>query len=928
MDYTSIKVGQLPTAEISGSDYFPHEVAGLLKKATITDLATFINASEAVGFRAVSVSDGETLPATDKQEFILVGPGTYNNVGGGPTITVTEELNALVSNDTFWFVGVEIPIDAPPGNAIWGQIIGTLSNQTDLQNILNLKADLVDGKVPSSQLPSYVDDVIEVANYAALPVTGETGKIYITIDTEYIYRWSGSAYIRIVDEAAAWGTITGTLSNQTDLQSALNAKVDKSTTITINGTTYNLSSNRTWNVGTITGSGTSDFIPKFTSGTAIGDSSVFDNGESVIIGSSGTAGSKLFIYQPSLSLDGFRSFISDASAVGVSIKATNYGSGFLFAGNNASSQVFTVANNGDITGNKFIKTGGTSSQFLKADGSVDSSTYVPTSRTITINGTTYDLSANRTWTIGGGTWGSITGTLSDQTDLQSALDLKANDDEVVHLSGSETISGAKTFSSTLTGTIFQLQPNNTSGTNSNYIGQQMATNDSWKIYGNTIASDIGELVFELGDNAISSSGNGQRFRFFYNETGGTSGGVSKSPFILDYNDATFNANATFSGIVGVNNTTPSAFPSYANQLVIGDGSTSKGITIFSGTTGSAFLSFADGTSGDDVYRGGITYNHINNSMFFRTNAANRISISDGGIVTINPGSVINQGGKFNVSNAGAEGLEFWTATTTATNMIQSYDRSASAWNSIQYKALEHIFYGSGSERMRINSSGELLINTTTSTGAKLNIVGAITSTGSVSFASDSGNGFQLVSATDNNRGLYLGYTYSGNYGLIECIHQGVAYKNIVINPNGGNVGIAITNPSYKLQLGTDSAGKPNGGSWSNSSDLRLKENIKTIKNPLDKICSLRGVTFDWIDETEQGGVKNSGGFIADEVMEVFPEWVKEMDASEKQKEIIKDDKVKSLSLPFTFDAIVVESIKELNEIIKELKAEIEILKNK
>ena len=35
-----------------------------------------------------------------------------------------------------------------------------------------------DGKVPSSQLPSYVDDVVEVANYAALPVTGETGKIY------------------------------------------------------------------------------------------------------------------------------------------------------------------------------------------------------------------------------------------------------------------------------------------------------------------------------------------------------------------------------------------------------------------------------------------------------------------------------------------------------------------------------------------------------------------------------------------------------------------------------------------------------------------------------------------------------------------------------------------------------------------------------
>jgi hypothetical protein len=53
------------------------------------------------------------------------------------------------------------------------------------------------GKVPSNQLPSYVDDVIEVANYAALPGTGETGKIYITISDSKTYRWSGSAYVEI-----------------------------------------------------------------------------------------------------------------------------------------------------------------------------------------------------------------------------------------------------------------------------------------------------------------------------------------------------------------------------------------------------------------------------------------------------------------------------------------------------------------------------------------------------------------------------------------------------------------------------------------------------------------------------------------------------------------------------------------------------------
>ena len=53
------------------------------------------------------------------------------------------------------------------------------------------------GLVPASQLPSYVDDVLEFANVAALPAVGETGKIYVAIETGIIYRWSGSQYIAI-----------------------------------------------------------------------------------------------------------------------------------------------------------------------------------------------------------------------------------------------------------------------------------------------------------------------------------------------------------------------------------------------------------------------------------------------------------------------------------------------------------------------------------------------------------------------------------------------------------------------------------------------------------------------------------------------------------------------------------------------------------
>ena len=53
------------------------------------------------------------------------------------------------------------------------------------------------GKVPAAQLPSFVDDVLEAANLAAFPASGETGKIYVALDTGKTYRWSGSAYVEI-----------------------------------------------------------------------------------------------------------------------------------------------------------------------------------------------------------------------------------------------------------------------------------------------------------------------------------------------------------------------------------------------------------------------------------------------------------------------------------------------------------------------------------------------------------------------------------------------------------------------------------------------------------------------------------------------------------------------------------------------------------
>lgn len=75
------------------------------------------------------------------------------------------------------------------------------------------KADLVDGKVPASQLPSYVDDVLEVAE---LPASGEPGKLYVVTGTNAVYRWSGSGFVE-VSPSRDWSGELAAKRDRTDL---------------------------------------------------------------------------------------------------------------------------------------------------------------------------------------------------------------------------------------------------------------------------------------------------------------------------------------------------------------------------------------------------------------------------------------------------------------------------------------------------------------------------------------------------------------------------------------------------------------------------------------------------------------------------------------------------------------------------------------
>lgn len=152
------------------------------------------NASQRVVTRKVATA-GQTRFASDSGYATgyvdvivngsdLVAGVDFNETGDGINIDLVE---ACAADDN-----VKIVAYIPRG-------LSDGYTKPEANTLLALKADLVAGKIPSSQLPAYVDDVLEYANLAAFPATGSAGIIYVAQDTNNCYRWSGSAYIVLTD---------------------------------------------------------------------------------------------------------------------------------------------------------------------------------------------------------------------------------------------------------------------------------------------------------------------------------------------------------------------------------------------------------------------------------------------------------------------------------------------------------------------------------------------------------------------------------------------------------------------------------------------------------------------------------------------------------------------------------------------------------
>lgn len=299
--------------------------------------------------------------------------------------------------------------------------------------------------------------------------------------------------------------------------------------------------------------------------------------------------------------------------------------------------------------------------------------------------------------------------------------------------------------------------------------------------------------------------------------------------------------------------------------------------------------------------------------------------------------------------------------TETTNIAAFYPNNMSVGIGIGYYNVRQITAGQPIY-LNAGTSGMVHVGNVSSGGVSLAIgggnVGVGTTTPQGKFAVGAGNGDQLITYQPADDQLALQTTLNG----VGNTGYGGDANILALQPVAGRVGIGTTAPSARFMVGGGAAGTARfdggvgingyqpaacgagfglcvGGSsggqsiWNNTSDVRLKENITTIPNALEKVIALRGVYFDFKD---MEGVYNTlpknrqVGFIAQEVEPILPEVV-----------TTGSDGMKMLGYG-SINALLTEAIKEQQKQIEAekarndqqqqeielLKQEIELLKNK
>ncbi len=224
------------------------------------------------------------------------------------------------------------------------------------------------------------------------------------------------------------------------------------------------------------------------------------------------------------------------------------------------------------------------------------------------------------------------------------------------------------------------------------------------------------------------------------------------------------------------------------------------------------------------------------NLLFGTGNTERARIDSSGNVGIGTSS---PQAKLAVSNSGAAGFEFFTNYPGGGvgTYIQSFNRSAAAYSNTAYDAAQHAFFTSGTERARIDSSGNLLVGTTS------NAIGGFAESRIKIQAAANKNAIGIDGISQDFIGLLTRPSGAHNYFAGYFLNSS--------NTNVGNIQVSTTATAYVT-----------------SSDYRLKNTIAPMTGALAKVAALKPVTYKWNADDSDGQ-----GFIAHELAEVVPDAV-------------------------------------------------------
>ena len=373
-----------------------------------------------------------------------------------------------------------------------------------------------------------------------------------------------------------------------------------------------------------------------------------------------------------------------------------------------------------------------------------------------------------------------------------------------------------------------------------------------------------------------------------------------------------------SGNVGIGTTSPDSklevastdSNTYVHVRNDSTGSTRLKMSNLSDTNSNGFQIINNGSNGQVNL-----LNYKASTLALWTNNSQRMTILSGGNVGIGTTSLTTISSTSTTLSLGST-----SATTSGGIAFQVSGGIVKAYNYVgagylynqTVAGIGQIFYGAGSERMRIhNTTGNVGIGTTNPL-AKLHVLGTTSSMPALGAAPSAA---QIGGST---YGTLFSTLTSGRGVIQQGRSDGVSLSfDLLLQPVGGRVGIGVSAASYQLQLSSNSAAKPSSSLWTVVSDSRVKENIRDYTTCLQAILKIEPKIYDYNGKAGFEKTKDNIGIIAQDMQNVMPETIKTYNTK-----LNEEDTEDTELLNFDGHAVTFALINA----VKDLKAEIEELK--